>query len=457
TLGSHASGTVTDSATPRTPHDYGSGGLVGFVDGNLTIMDSYSTGDAIGPRWTGGLVGYVDTTATIASSFSLGHISGEDFVGGLAGAFGSPYVGTVTDSYATGNVTGRDAVGGLVGFTSYPVVVTRSFTTGNVTGRNAVGGLVGDAGLTSPGVQRLFDSYSTGDVTGADSVGGLFGASFGQQIESSYALGEVTGTIAVGPLIGLDFDTGTFPSIHSFGLEGRSNCDTGPVNVCATAAELRSQQFLSDDNGWDFESVWCIRSSMNGGFPVLRTISFGPGDTNNCRSRSGRVRREVTLDPAGGTCGEHSAPWTIGFRGSLLLPTTSECTRSGHVFLGWTRDPSRTSIQDLLTSSVSRSGSLTAVWGALPPAPASVAALANAWCLRCTSVLLIWDTPSEDGITSDVSLDGAPAECTQSGALPGIEFCLISGLVSGSSHTVSVAWRNEYGLGPAGTVSFSLN
>lgn len=451
-IDSNSSGDVTSG-----PGGYGSGGLIGYVDLELTVTNSFSTGAVTGSGWAGGLFGYDDLLVTINGSYSSGDVSGEDYVGGLGGELGKPFYSTITDSYAVGDVDGDYSVGGLLGYTYYPVTIIRSFSTGDVSGVDSVGGLVGNAAFAYSLVMPVIDSYATGDITGTNAVGGLMGGSFGQRVESSYALGEVTGLDSVGPLVGLDYDTGTIPSINSFGLSGRTNCDTGAVNVCASANELRSRQFLADENGWDFDTVWCVRSSLNHGFPVLRTINFGPGDTNNCRSRHGRPTRQVTLDPAGGSCGEHSTLWTIGFRRTRQLPTATDCVRFGYVFLGWTNDASKTSDQDLLTTSVSRSGSLTAVWGALPPAPGSIAILANAWCTRCSSALVIWSSVSDDGLTAEVSVDGTEVECAESGNVGGFGFCWISGLESGSSHSVSLAWRNKYGVGPASTTSFSLN
>ena len=177
----------------------------------------------------------------------------------------------------------------------------------------------------------------------------------------------------------------------------------------------------------------------------------------NCRLRKPRNNRLVTFDSAGGECSGHPATWHVRFRGSYQLPTSAECHRDGYAFLGWTRDPALTGPDDILTASVSGSADLTAVWAALPPAPTIIGVLANFLCFAdCDSVLLAWSSSVSSDDTSTVYLDNSATECFSSGRSEAAEWCWISGLTPGTSHSIGVGWQNAHGAGPRSSVDFSL-
>ena len=359
---------------------------------------------------------------------------------------------TITNSYTTGNTTGNTTgsvdVGGLSGYTLGDVTITNSYTTGNTTGNVNVGGLSGSAF----GDVTITNSYTTGNTTGDVEVGGLSGSAFDDvTITNSYTTGNTTGDINVGGFSGSTFGDDTITS--SFCLDSSPNCGPGgTAGVPASAVDLQSEGFLTS---WDFSAVWCFRSSLNNGYPVLRSINFGPGDTNNCRSARRRPSRSVTFDPAGGSCADHTTNWTVRFRSSYTLPT--DCTRVGHVFLGWTRDPALTAPENLITT-ISRSGTVTAVWGEFPTAPSTVNLLANFLCQQnCDSALIAWPTSSSPTDTAVITLDGNETSCSASGETSGLKWCWITGLTPKSTHTTSVAWRNQYGTGPNTEAVFTLN
>lgn len=190
---------------------------------------------------------------------------------------------------------------------------------------------------------------------------------------------------------------------------------------------------------------------------------FGSGDDSQVvvyqetrRSSSKPPRIDVTLDPAGGSCTGHSGPWTISRRGEVVLPTSSECSRDGHVFLGWSPDPSNWSPGDSLPTTVSTSVELRAMWGALPAAPAEIGVLANFFCGPCETALVYWPSPDVD-IDVVLTVDESPASCAESGEAFGYQWCRLNDLESGAPHTVSVAFRNDYGNGSTATSRFVLN
>lgn len=131
---------------------YGTGGLVGQIDGPTTIENCGVKGEVnntststSSPVYIGGIVGYLSDSLTIRNSFSSAGIkassgSSSSSSGGLVGKGGS-YSITAENCYATGEVTGKSYVGGLVGYgtaSSYkPHTYTNVYTSVQVTGDKA--------------------------------------------------------------------------------------------------------------------------------------------------------------------------------------------------------------------------------------------------------------------------------------------------------------------------------
>lgn len=191
------------------------GGLIGFAAGNsLQVSDSYSTADVTGHTdQTGGLIGYAQNV-TIENSYATGDVSGYRYTGGLVGGMAN---GTIENSYATGNVSSTaHNTGGLVG-AAQGSTVTDSYATGNVSssGNNA-GGLIG---LANSSTNNISGSYATGSVSGAEDVGGLIGElNSTSTVEESYATGDVTATgDHSGGLIGKLHQTSTVTDSYATG------------------------------------------------------------------------------------------------------------------------------------------------------------------------------------------------------------------------------------------------
>ncbi|MGK0215454.1 MAG: hypothetical protein ACI9NA_000560 [Gammaproteobacteria bacterium] len=120
-------------------------GLFSYISGaNAVIRNIGLTGGLMsvsGFGYVGGLVGSVDNNASIEQSYSTGGVSGDFQVGGLVGKLISG--STMTNSFATAAVSGGNNVGGLVGYTKSSAI-TNSFSTGSVIASNGnAGGLVG--------------------------------------------------------------------------------------------------------------------------------------------------------------------------------------------------------------------------------------------------------------------------------------------------------------------------
>jgi uncharacterized protein (TIGR02145 family) len=179
-----------------------SGGLVGYANGSVTIVNSRTAGKVSSTggeysAYSGGLVGYA-SNATITNSHSTDKISSyrsnHFYSGGLVGAAGTA---TITDSYATSDISGRHA-GGLIGY-GKDIKILNSYATGNVSslGDGSSGGLIGNASNAT-----ITGSYATGKISSfgnnssAAYAGGLVGNGWGGEIKilNSHAKGDVSGT-----------------------------------------------------------------------------------------------------------------------------------------------------------------------------------------------------------------------------------------------------------------------
>jgi hypothetical protein len=337
-------GDVTGIFDPTVPFSGNNvGGLVGFAAGNDTISlwDSSVVGDTTGSSYVGGLLGYatgseVDVRRTSVTGDVTGVFDPNAFpsgieVGGLIGGAPSIEPIAISTSFVDGNVSGGEKVGGLVGFAPVAdVTISRSFVRGTVVGAgDTVGGLIA-GGFADVDVDS---SFVRATVTGNDDVGGLLGWVGGDiTVNDSYFEGSVNAT---------GTDRGSFwgqAPLNPAVLDATFCIDVlCPLANTVAAGELKSAAFL-EGRGWDVTNVWCARSDLNDGFPVLRDIVAGSLDATRCRPLNVAIWR-VELDPAGGTCTDGSNKFSnkrvsvfVGYR---YLPSFADCRREGHDFVGW--------------------------------------------------------------------------------------------------------------------------
>ncbi|MEO8331091.1 MAG: GLUG motif-containing protein [Gallionella sp.] len=170
------------------------GGLAGYSGAGSGInSNSFASGDVTGNSNVGGLVGYSYGTA-ISDSHASGNVIGSgasiNSLGGLVGAI--DYNGSITNSYATGSSvagTGAASVGGLVGVIGWGSVDNSYASVASVSGGNGVGGLVGN----SSSAGSISNSYvSLGGVTGTSNYGGLVGINTGTLTNSHYNINGVS-------------------------------------------------------------------------------------------------------------------------------------------------------------------------------------------------------------------------------------------------------------------------
>lgn len=258
----------------------------------------------------------------------------------------------------------------------------------------------------------------TGANTGLSSPNGVAFDTNGQMYITNTAAGKVT-------VYGANWSDGNTPPIKT--LSGPSTGLNLPKGI---AFDASGQMLIPNRNG--------------------DSVTVYAGDNNRRRHRPSL--RTVALDPAGGSCSGNSSPWTVTQRRSVTLPTAADCTREGYVLLGWTRDPDKTTPENLLHGTMARSGSVTAVWGKLPSQPTNLAVLPDFLCRGCGTALVVWQTPNSDATGFDLSVDGAPVACTPL-TLGEWWVCTVTGLTSDRPHTYTLTGSNSYGAGPSSTVT----
>lgn len=250
--GSHATGAVTGTSSYV-------GGLVGGTWSESLISYSYATGRVSGSYGTGGLVG--DNQGEITHSFATGEVlATSSNTGGLVGVSS----GKISYAYATGTVSGLQYSGGLVGYLGSTATVTETYASGDVQGTSYVGGFVGSS------AGSISNAYALGDAGGTSNVGGFAGELTGS-VTGAYSSGQVTGTSSVGGFAGRTsaavikssfFDKEA--SGQTLGI-GSGTVGTGGSLTGLTTAEARTSAGYA---GWDFSTVWYQARDMR---PILRS------------------------------------------------------------------------------------------------------------------------------------------------------------------------------------------
>ena len=147
----------------------------------------------------GGLVGYLDNNSTLSNSYVTGKIDARSQVKMVGGLVGQVYNGCVIDScYSESDVINVNSMGGnLLGVLENNSVLKNSFATGKSQGGTAIAGLVGIV-LTSSTIEN---SYSTGDVKGNQSAGIVGSIHTNSSIVNSWTSSQVnaiSGTTTAG-------------------------------------------------------------------------------------------------------------------------------------------------------------------------------------------------------------------------------------------------------------------
>jgi len=253
----------------------------GFIANLSGVVEraSFSAVKIYGSTFVGGVAGIVGPSGVIegcivsglvASDASAG-VGVQPSVGGVAGvSFGALSRCTSRVTMADSPI-GAEGVGGLIGFMqsgSAELCVSTAML--NAPDSTGVGGLVGRmaGGL-------LDDSYATGTVAGLTDVGGLVGSLWNSStVQDSYSLTRVNASSGrAGGLIGDQYQITDVPTVlSSFWSPTLSGHLTSDGGQSLSLSQFHSvQTFDNPAVGWDFTAVWDRKTTVNDGFPYLRS------------------------------------------------------------------------------------------------------------------------------------------------------------------------------------------
>jgi hypothetical protein len=306
---SHTEGNILNKSKSEIAY-YSSGGLIGrnYSSGSISILNSYSTADVVGP-YSGGLLGQEynnNSSISIWDSYTTGKISGV-YSGGLVGK-GNPYI---ENSYSTGDVGGTEVTnadshsGGLVGKGN--PYIENSYSTGNISA-STIGDIANGSsnsyysrsgGLVGSGSGFIVNSYASGNILALIKSsgyvmsnqmaysGGLVGDGSGS-IENSYASGDVSAKgignytiVRSGGLIGVQ---GSSASIENGYVGGKVSASVSSTttskaylnDTLGTVYHNSGKAYLTKEtlkykyffSGWDFNNIWSIDEETS--YPYLK-------------------------------------------------------------------------------------------------------------------------------------------------------------------------------------------
>lgn len=168
---------------------------------------------------------------------------------------------SVTDCSTSGTVSGSATdlsdfhVGGLLGQIVDSTVVERCYSTAAILGEGS--GLIDDI---QPGAY-VRNCYSAGTV----SHGGGFAGSIMGTVEDCYTISSVSSGYLFANYSGGSITGCYYRNVADGPTAVGSGSESG-ING-ADEAEMKSQATYS---GWDFDDVWGMNPSENGGYPFLR-------------------------------------------------------------------------------------------------------------------------------------------------------------------------------------------
>ncbi len=160
------------------PNNEAVGGVVGLAV-NSNLSDVYVTGSVIGGSYVGGLVAGLGSqssdTSSISDSYSSATVNGL-YAGGLVGIMNND--GLISNSYTTGSITASSiypqGAGGLIGITSGNGTITDSYSSAVINSNNSSGG--GLVGVSQSSGFSINNSFWDTAVSGQSSAVGSGGA-----------------------------------------------------------------------------------------------------------------------------------------------------------------------------------------------------------------------------------------------------------------------------------------
>ena len=270
----------------------------GIAINNYGTIDNCTVSGKITSSGSGSTVGGIaaNNYAEINNCHTETFLNGGGFTGGIVGYLTK---GSVKGCWAVGSAVGVKYVGGSIGYMSGGKVtatasagIVRCSDTSN--SEQASGGLIGRINHEiANSVTLVEECGSTADVSGYYYVGGLIGRVYGysnssyvKYIKNCYSNGNVSGSNYTGNFIGDTDYYWTFQNCYTGGKSmkvdfGGYNSDYVKQNNCFYMSDYYSgglftgkkqAQLKNRDTfeNWDFDNVWAIDPSINGGMPYLK-------------------------------------------------------------------------------------------------------------------------------------------------------------------------------------------
>ncbi len=277
---------ISHSNNSGAVHGYvGIGGLLGFLDTDNQIFNSYNEGVVTSDYgFVGGLIGYLNSNNQVLNSYNQGPVTAQQKIGGLVGNCETN--NEIRNSYSTGTVTGDSELGGLVGVLNKTGnTVHSSFSTATVQSSTnnsavAIGGLVGSVGASN----HISLSFSTGKVESDNISGGLIGsASSDAIIENSYWAIDTSGLESssqeseANSYVGLEL-AALICAIHSDTEGSSSHCVSQDGLAEGLDGPVILYQGWGANEAWDFGTNQQLPGLIING--VVHRDSNGDGEIN---------------------------------------------------------------------------------------------------------------------------------------------------------------------------------
>lgn len=232
------------------------GGLIGYINNNVTILDSTSKAKVLGKEYVGGIAGISFYGTSLKKVKVEGSIEGENYVGGIVGYSQAEIVNSTNSAV----VSGKNYVGGFVGLNYLMGNIIESFNEGKitVTDENA-GGIVG---LNNGSISNCYnkgeiDSTQTDKLT----IGGICGQNGSESfINTSYNIGKIKNKNYAGGVVGADFGTIS----NCFCLDTCLEKDTNDTDYKKSEEEMKNNVISSIGEAFEKDE-----NNINSGYPIL--------------------------------------------------------------------------------------------------------------------------------------------------------------------------------------------
>lgn len=259
-------------------------GLVGYLTGNCSINNCYSSATISGTGYCGGVVGEIVTTSylvTIDRCYNTGVVTGSsDYIGGVIGYNVGNSKLNITNCHNIGKITGSaDKVGGIIGTeeSNAGLTIDKCYNAGIITGKGSVGGIV--ANILGKTESLVKNCYNTGEIicTNTESssnkaTGGIIGKGNSKiSITNCYNSGKVTsksdytgGIVGYQAKINYCYNKGNISGIGYVGGIAGYNWSSTEANYCYNDGDINGTgSYIGGIAGTQYTAIQNIYNKGN--------------------------------------------------------------------------------------------------------------------------------------------------------------------------------------------------